>query len=131
MASLNNPANNTASADFATALDRPISSAQDVVAVLRGDLVPANALATQLMSPDQKNRKCTITNRSTTNKIKVSIEPILVTYATLPEDYVLFEVAPGGTIVVEEPEVRMGVWAISDTTVPAGCTATVMKSKLN
>ena len=83
------------------------------------------------MSPNQKNRKVTITNRSPTNKIKVSIEPILVTFAALTDDYVLFEIAPGGVAVVEEPEVRMGVWAISDTTVPAGCPATVMKSKLN
>jgi hypothetical protein len=117
MASLNNPQVNNTSADFATALDRPIDTAQDVVAISRGDLVPANAAATQLMSPNQKNRKVTITNRSPTNKIK--------------DDYVLFEIAPGGVAVVEEPEVRMGVWAISDTTVPAGCPATVMKSKLN
>jgi hypothetical protein len=130
MASLNNPQPNTSAADFATALDRSIGTGQDVVAILRGDLVPANAAATELMSPDQKNRKCTITNRSTTNKIKVSIEPILVTFAALTADYVLFEIAPGGVEVIEDPEVRMGVWAISDGS-PAGCSATVMKSKLN
>jgi hypothetical protein len=131
MASLNNPQTNNTSADFATALDRPIDTLQDVVFILRGDLVPANAAATQLMSPNQKNRKVTLTNRSTTNKIKVSIEPILTTFAALTDDYVLFEIAPGGVAVVEEPEVRMGVWAISDAAVPAGSLATVMKSKLN
>jgi hypothetical protein len=131
MASLNNPPNNTTSADFATALDRPVGTGQDTIAILRGDLVPANAAATQVMSVDQKNRKCTITNRSTTNRIKVSIEPILVTYAALTDDYVLFEIAPGGVAVIEDPEVRMGVWAISDTAVPAGCPAVAMKSKLN
>jgi hypothetical protein len=131
MANLFNPPNNTTSADFATALDRPELTSQDTVAILRGDLVPANAAATQIMPVDQKNRKCTITNRSTTNKIKVSIEAILVTYAALTEDYVLFEIVPGGTAVIENPEVRMGVWAISDAAVPAGCPATAMKSKLN
>lgn len=123
MSGLTNPVNSTAQqASFEAAINQQINVAPSVDQPVMGAIVAGSPFSLgQLMAPSQKNRKATYTNNTTNKRFKFALQPIPVgqVYITYNDHY-LGEMLPGGSMTIDDPEVRLGIWAICSDTLPGG-----------